>query len=435
MFHRRQAVVRIETGRLSYALLEGLLKSRVTESGVWIPEPPGEGEPAPSLADALVHELKSRGIGRVRLELPLARAVTQIMEMPPMNRRDVRKAIPFELERRMPIPLENFFWGFRILGSGVEGYRILAAAVRKTFLQPFLDLLRANGIAVTSIELAMLKYISSRKPEGESLFIAATPERWDIVATSGRKLKAISSVDTSSEASASSAMLASALKRDMPDMEFDSAVVSGSLGDGGAEIVRPLLGPEGELEMAETAPVIALRTPRTGLKLDILPQEYRVRRDYHNMILGGLLACLVISFLLQGYLKHRKDRLALQEINEEIQTLKASVDTASGTMRERESVIRALKVLRPFFSKGNRPLLALRELSRIVPGDTWLVGFSMDEKGKIEIDGYSSRSSALLGLLEDSDMFSGVEMAGPVVVQPLGEHFSLRMYWQEATGE
>lgn len=435
MFHRRQAIVRIEPGLLSYAMLEGLFKSRVSESGVWIPEPPGEGEPAPSLADTLVHELKSRGIGRVRLELPLSRAITQFMEMPPMNRRDVRKAIPFELERRMPIPLENFFWGFRILGSGVEGYRVLAAAVRKTFLQPFLDLLKANGVAVASIEFAMLKFISSRKPEGEVLYVAATPDRWDVVATSSGKLKAISSVDTSSDASASSAMLASAIKRDMPDMEFGGVVVSGTFGDGSAEILRPLLAPEAELEMAETSPVIVARTRRSGFKLDILPPEYRIRRDYHNMTLGGLLACLVISFLLQGYLKDRKDWLALQEINEEIQTLKASVDTASGTMRERESVIRAVKVLRPFLSQGNRPLLALRELSRIVPSDTWLVGFSMDEKGKIEIDGYSSRSSALLGLLEDSDMFSGVEMAGPVVVQPLGEHFSLRMYWQEAGGE
>jgi general secretion pathway protein L len=64
----------------------------------------------------------------------------------------------------------------------------------------------------------------------------------------------------------------------------------------------------------------------------------------------------------------------------------------------------------------------LNEISRLLPDHTWVVQFSWHEGG-VSLSGYSKEPSALIGLLEQSEMLDSVRFNSPVTLdQRLGLH-------------
>jgi len=59
----------------------------------------------------------------------------------------------------------------------------------------------------------------------------------------------------------------------------------------------------------------------------------------------------------------------------------------------------------------------LRELTAILPDDTWLDRLQV--KGdSVQIIGQSSKASALIGIVESSKLFSGAAFTSPVTTDP-----------------
>ena len=69
--------------------------------------------------------------------------------------------------------------------------------------------------------------------------------------------------------------------------------------------------------------------------------------------------------------------------------------------------------------KQNGPTLmaVLDELARILPDGTWVAELRL-EGAKLSLVGYSASASALIAVLEDSDLFSGTDFASPVMPDP-----------------
>ena len=67
-------------------------------------------------------------------------------------------------------------------------------------------------------------------------------------------------------------------------------------------------------------------------------------------------------------------------------------------------------------AKAERPsaTLVLAEMTRILPDDTWLTRFEFDGN-EVQVRGSSMRASALIGLLEQSELFDRVEFRSPVM--------------------
>ena len=59
----------------------------------------------------------------------------------------------------------------------------------------------------------------------------------------------------------------------------------------------------------------------------------------------------------------------------------------------------------------------LNEVTRLLPDDTWVVQFSRRDD-QLTLSGFSAKASALIGLLEQSDLLADVRFRSPVNLDP-----------------
>jgi hypothetical protein len=85
------------------------------------------------------------------------------------------------------------------------------------------------------------------------------------------------------------------------------------------------------------------------------------------------------------------------------------------------------RVLLDFLGRSNAAIRALRVLSEVLPKDAWLVSFSADEKGKVEIEGFTKRTSDLVMAIEKSGAIRNVSFSSPIVAKDGEERFSLKL--------
>jgi Tfp pilus assembly protein PilN len=69
----------------------------------------------------------------------------------------------------------------------------------------------------------------------------------------------------------------------------------------------------------------------------------------------------------------------------------------------------------------------MRDLSRAVPADTWVINLSVDDKGNIEMEGFSRKTSDLVLALEKAGLFKSIAFAAPIISREGEERFSLKL--------
>jgi hypothetical protein len=63
----------------------------------------------------------------------------------------------------------------------------------------------------------------------------------------------------------------------------------------------------------------------------------------------------------------------------------------------------------------------------VLPKDAWLVSFSADEKGKVEVEGFTKKTSDLVIAIEKSRAIRNVSFSSPIVAKDGEERFSLKL--------
>lgn len=62
-------------------------------------------------------------------------------------------------------------------------------------------------------------------------------------------------------------------------------------------------------------------------------------------------------------------------------------------------------------------VLLLEELSRLLPDDSWLIALQVNERG-VRMQGYASRASSLIGVLQQSSLVGSARFGSPIVRDP-----------------
>jgi Tfp pilus assembly protein PilN len=76
----------------------------------------------------------------------------------------------------------------------------------------------------------------------------------------------------------------------------------------------------------------------------------------------------------------------------------------------------------------------MRELTDLLPADTWLTTLSLDGKG-VELTGQAAAASALIPLLENSPRLERVEFSSPVTRGRDKEQFRIRAAWEAGAAQ
>ena len=175
---------------------------------------------------------------------------------------------------------------------------------------------------------------------------------------------------------------------------------------------------------------LAVASGRRARLLDLLPPALRPRRvtRAQGITLGIATitaALLVAALLVPGYREQRH----LDQINAEIARLEPQVRAAERVVRELDRKRKLLTTITGVESASMRPLPVMRELTDLLPNDTWLTTLSLDQKG-VEVTGQAAAASTLIPLLENSSRLERVEFSSPVTRGRDKEQFRIRAAWE-----
>jgi len=73
----------------------------------------------------------------------------------------------------------------------------------------------------------------------------------------------------------------------------------------------------------------------------------------------------------------------------------------------------------------------LKDLTAVVPDNAWIINLVVDEKGLVEIEGFSRKTSDLVTALDKSKLFKNIAFAAPILFRDGEERFSLKFEVRE----
>ena len=152
---------------------------------------------------------------------------------------------------------------------------------------------------------------------------------------------------------------------------------------------------------------------RAGLNL--LPQERRVKRVNQRLRLNlALGAAVVVLFVIAGLLFLNNRQTALDAMTAEVEKAKVEAkQTAALAKRLKDNTTSASYLYR--LKRDTTPMTAmLADLTKRLPDDTFLERMTVDEKGKVEVQGQSNNANKLIEGLQKSEVLDNAAFIGTV---------------------
>ena len=186
---------------------------------------------------------------------------------------------------------------------------------------------------------------------------------------------------------------------------------------------------------------LALAASMAGLKkknpiaVNLLPAEKRVSKSKWMLVptyaLLGINLLLALSLLIRRPIQQHAYSA---QLNQEIARLEPEVRKINVVEREIADLQRRSELLMNFKKSHRLALDALNELSKILPGNTWVSDLNMKTQA-IEISGASESAAALPQILDNSPYFKEAEFVAPILKDASGkEIYRIRMKLEGGPG-
>jgi general secretion pathway protein L len=151
---------------------------------------------------------------------------------------------------------------------------------------------------------------------------------------------------------------------------------------------------------------------------NLLPAKLGAGRSRFAIgMLGVLVLVPVVALALAVYLPLKQRQAALAEAETHLRQVRKEATESDKLNRQFEEITKRSRFV--LQKKGDQFTVTelLDEVTKLLPDNTWLLQFA--RKGDaMTISGYSDKPSALIGLLEESDMLSKVSFRSPVTADP-----------------
>jgi len=167
---------------------------------------------------------------------------------------------------------------------------------------------------------------------------------------------------------------------------------------------------------------------KTFLDLNFLPYEFvKPKKDYYPYMIVGLAAATILIFFLTGVVTWYKDRRALERSEARISTIKSRASGMIEAQKKMDLLQKDRKVLIDFLNRSNRSVRIVSTLSKTLPVNAWLISLSIDDKGRVEMEGFSPATADLIVALEKSKAFKNISFSAPIISKDKVERFALKM--------
>jgi Tfp pilus assembly protein PilN len=404
-------------------------------------------------AAVLREELAARQLAPRSVALGLARAAAFVKQIElPMVGGDMREMVRLNLDGHVPFAADDaaFDWApLPVDGDGARRdqtlRRVLLVAAEPRVVEAALRIAEEARLRPASLTVAAHDLLALARPaRGERvIWVHRVGPAADVLCLQG-PIPVMSRAVPGGDETA----LTEEIRRSLAAVRWrtcDAVWVSGDLDPDspalatlGVPVTEPDYGARARSRVATLAPeergahtlALATASARGGRALDLLPVPLRPRRvsRAQGITLGvaTLTAALVVAALLVPGLREQRQ---LARVNTEIGRIDPDVKSVERVLREVERKRKLLATINNLESSSVRPLPVLRDLTDLLPSDTWLTTLSLDQKG-VELTGQAAAASALIPLLENSPRLERVEFSSPVTRGRDKEQFRIRAAWE-----
>lgn len=172
---------------------------------------------------------------------------------------------------------------------------------------------------------------------------------------------------------------------------------------------------------------LSVKVPQDDQFFDLLPRARREARDRLRRRLTFAAATLSVLMLCAAlYLPLQAKYARLAALEAELVRARTAATKVDEMRRQVQDLTTRSRYVVEQKNNQRTATEVLNEVTRLLPDSTWVLKFGL-RNNLLSLSGYSAKPSALIGLLEDSEMFASVRFSSPVTMdQKVGlERFNL----------
>ncbi len=371
------------------------------------------------------------------LNIPKAWVIIKTAEFPVTVKENLANVISYELDRITPFTAEDAFYDFMILGEDEGKLSILVIAAKADPIKSYIDALKEKGIAVGRLTVnlscfeTLCRYIEGKK---NKVFIDVGKEGYEgALFMNGSITNAFAGNFSGTDEKSNVGMLTAEIlplvdilknHGGTPQIMVYFRDASPSLRELLKEqIAQPLRilnetdiriahsGLDKNVSYSSIGGVLESLWPNAN-KLNLLNKGRHARLKTPKGLTIILLLLILGMWLFYIVSPLRIEAKRLQEIDRQILMRKEEVKKVEALKKEVESLSGEISAINDF--KGNRrmALNILKELTTILPKNTWLSRVRITETN-VDLEGYATSATGLLPKLETSSYFKKAEFGSP----------------------
>ncbi len=393
----------------------------LSSEGISLPADREEGNIA--LSEALQKWKIAHAPSGVVVGLSLQLFTCKLIDMPVMGREDMRKALLFELEKHLPLAVDEYLFDFFMIKKD-KGMKTLVFSIKKETVNAVVKLITAVGLEVLSVRCRVMDVLNSMlgvsgEKNMKGIFILTTDSGYEMAGIEDSLPLAMKRIS----AGADLAETIEVFRKSYPGKVFCSGTVDQLVAERFAMTKSQITVPNA---------LIFSYVQRTRLNLEFIPPEMlRQKKDLYPYVIGGLAVAALCLYLLTGFIAYYKDARALSRVESRIETIKSKASGVIEARKKLEALQDDRKTLLAFQTRSNMAIRVLKDLTTVVPDNAWIINFVVDEKGLVEIEGFSRKTSDLVTALDKSNLFKNIAFAAPILSRDGEERFSLKFEVKE----
>ncbi len=362
----------------------------------------------PRLDDLLLLGLPLELFTIVHFTLPLAAA------------ENLEDAVGYELMRHVPHDLKGFHWHYRCQEE--DGRLTVSVTLApKNRIAEYLAIFSASGFNLSAVFPGL--FFIAWMVRNPGLYLGAAGGRREMVLFDGHTVTFQARESFVAGGDSDNFLAHNLPLAENRGLSFNQVFLWGeaaSLGDD-LQALRPAL----ELrEMTQLPENLRLEWSAFPYSIDLIsPDILRRRRLWFKLEVAAalfLLAAIIgmpVSALV-GKQRH------LHKLEKKLAVVRLEADKLSGLRKQNQALIQYFETLSEQVHEQSVTIDILKELTELIPQDTWLRSLAIRGR-KIYLSGTSSSATSVVKALEDSPLFKEVHFDSPVVKKGNVETFKI----------
>jgi Tfp pilus assembly protein PilN len=394
---------------------------------------------------------RSHGLSKENIVLGIPRKdiVLRYLDLPAEVADNLKQVVQYQVQSFEPTEEDKFYHDYALLrgNSATKRLRVMLAMIRKATLDEALQLMNTLGIRPASVTgssmgLANL-FLQNRKDLQDKICILGDLGISGLEVLALRQGSLVYSREAPKETDTSwedlvqreAAEAASAIRLG-PEALVESFVLAGECSESAYQeiqtaipecaLMRNCIGleipGENKPRIQEAASALGLAytgmVRRVPVKINLLPADRRIHQSRWAYIPAAILGVIVLTLLCAlGFRSTVQNQRLIRTLDAQMDSLKGPIRRVQAYRAQSEEMEKRLKSIEDLLNKKDMNLEILRELTSILPADSFLSTYSYRD-GIIQISGMSASATDLIPKLEQSPFLKDVVMKGMVYRNP-----------------